>query len=196
MSETATGEAKAGIPGLRAASRSVVRFPAALHESLHREWAGRANFMDNGILCPPFGPPASGTPTMTLNLRAFIVALVASVSLVSVAAAAAPKHDCQAAKDLFNNRCVMCHGPDGKGYAAIGTPNFTDSKFQASQTDAQLIEAVTDGKRGTTGQMPSFKGQLTSAQISDLVHCVVRGFAPGGAKSHSAKHTAHHPAHK
>jgi cytochrome c oxidase cbb3-type subunit 3 len=132
---------------------------------------------------------------MTLNLRAFIVTLLASVSLVSVAAAAAPKHDCQAAKDLFNNRCVMCHGPDGKGYAAIGTPNFTDPKFQASQTDAQLIDAVTNGKRGETGQMPAFKGQLTNAQISDLVHCVVRGFAPGGAKKGSAKHS-NHTSHK
>jgi len=127
---------------------------------------------------------------MTLNLRAFIVTLLACVSLVSLSAAAAPKHDCQAAKDLFNNRCVMCHGPDGKGYAAIGTPNFTDSKFQASQTDAQLIDAVTNGKRGT-GQMPPFKGQLTNAQISDLVHCVVRGFAPRSQSAKAAAHSHH-----
>lgn len=120
---------------------------------------------------------------MKLNLRVFVFALLASLSLGSYAAAAAPKHDCQAAKDLFNSHCVMCHGPDGKGYPAIGTPNFTDPKFQASQTDAQLINAVTNGKKGT-GQMPPFKGQLTSAQISDLVHCVVRGFAPHHAAVH------------
>jgi cytochrome c len=30
------------------------------------------------------------------------------------------------AADLFQQNCAMCHGPDGKGKTALGTPDFTN----------------------------------------------------------------------
>jgi mono/diheme cytochrome c family protein len=70
----------------------------------------------------------------------------------------------------------MCHAQDGKGYAAIHTPDFTDSKWQAAHKDDELIDAVTNGKQGE-GKMPPFKDKLTPEQIDMLVKCAVRGFA-------------------
>ncbi|MGH9535302.1 MAG: c-type cytochrome [Terriglobales bacterium] len=108
-------------------------------------------------------------PALTVLAAA---ALVAGASAI----AATPKASCKAARQTFNDRCSMCHGENGKGYAAIHTPDFTDPHWQAKHTDAQLISAVEHGVQAA-GMMPSFQGQLTHAQIDALVRCVVRGFA-------------------
>jgi cbb3-type cytochrome c oxidase subunit III len=91
---------------------------------------------------------------------------VGTILLISSAALqAGPAPD--AGGDLFKQKCAMCHGADGKGYAALKTPDFTDPKVQASLTDAQIIETIKNGKPGTA--MPPFKDSLTDDQIASLV---------------------------
>jgi mono/diheme cytochrome c family protein len=74
--------------------------------------------------------------------------------------------------------CAKCHGPDGKAQTQRGksldAQDFTDTEFQTSESDAELIEAVTDGK----DDMPPFGKKLTKEQIETLVKFDVRGFAP------------------
>ncbi len=74
--------------------------------------------------------------------------------------------------------CAKCHGPDGKGQTQRGKSldarDFTDPEFQSSESDQELIEAVTDGK----DDMPPFGKKLTKEQIESLVKNDVRGFAP------------------
>lgn len=82
--------------------------------------------------------------------------------------------ECGETKVLFNQRCAQCHGPSGKGQAAMRTPDFTDSAWQASRTDAALIDAL---RNGTDHGMPAFGSQLNTSQIDALIHCMVRGFA-------------------
>ncbi|MHB8735323.1 MAG: c-type cytochrome [Terriglobales bacterium] len=123
---------------------------------------------------------------MKLSSPALLAALAATV-LTTMASAAKP--DCAPAQELFKQRCSACHAPDGTGYAAIHTPNFSDAKWQAAHTDAELIHSVTNGKTGE-GNMPAFKDRLTAEQIDALVLCAVRGFAPkttarkGGRAAH------------
>jgi outer membrane protein assembly factor BamB len=81
--------------------------------------------------------------------------------------------ECGEASTSFKQRCAMCHGPDGRG-AVSRTPNFADSAWQATNSDQALLDAVTNG---TQAGMPAFGSQLSSQQIDQLVHCVVRGFA-------------------
>jgi cytochrome c oxidase cbb3-type subunit 3 len=82
---------------------------------------------------------------------------------------------CGQATATFKQRCTMCHGPDGKGIAAVHTPNFTDPQWQSSKTDKELIDVLTNGDdRG----MPAFGGPLSSAEINQMIQCMVRGFAP------------------
>lgn len=110
---------------------------------------------------------------MRLLTRSAVIVLATA----ALAFAAAPKTSrCAQAQQTFANRCEMCHGPNGKGYAAIHTPDFTSRAWQAKYTDAQLIHAVQHGVKGA-GMMPAFQGQLSDAQIDALVRCVVRGFA-------------------
>jgi outer membrane protein assembly factor BamB len=82
---------------------------------------------------------------------------------------------CGEASTTFNQRCTSCHNQDGRGNPATRAPNFTDPTWQASKTDQELIDALTNG---TDKGMPAFSGQVSSSEIDRLIHCLVRGFAP------------------
>ena len=89
---------------------------------------------------------------------------------------------CAVAKKVFAANCAMCHMADGKGNAAIGTPNFTDPKWQVAHKDPELTDAVANGVKGTA--MPSWKSQFKEEEIEALVKCVVRGFAKKDVPAH------------
>ncbi len=57
--------------------------------------------------------------------------------------------------------CAGCHGADGKGIPFVG-PNI------AQYDDDLVISALTDGKKGVIGVMPSFKGRLNATQEKSL----------------------------
>jgi len=79
--------------------------------------------------------------------------------------------------ELFKKYCAKCHGDDGKAQTMKGknlkARNFTDAEWQADETDAELIQSVTEGK----DEMPPFGKKLTPEQIESLVKNDVRGFA-------------------
>ena len=72
---------------------------------------------------------------------------------------------------LYKSKCLMCHAADGSGNSPTGkamkVPDLRSEDVQ-KKTDAQLIEATTNGK----AKMPAFKGKLTDEQIKDLVKYV------------------------
>jgi mono/diheme cytochrome c family protein len=68
---------------------------------------------------------------------------------------------------LFKSKCSMCHGVDGKGFAAIKTPDFTDPKVQAAITDKEMVTIVKEGKKGTA--MAPFGDKLKEDEIQALV---------------------------
>src|SRR5436305_551448 len=59
---------------------------------------------------------------------------------------------------VFAKNCAACHGADGKGNKAIGTPNFLDPTFQRTQSDADFSNAIHNGK---SGRMPPWSGKLS-----------------------------------
>ena len=69
--------------------------------------------------------------------------------------------------EIFREKCSMCHGIDGKGYAAIKTPNFTDPKWQAAHPDKELMDAIENGVKGTA--MVSFKDKLSQPQMAAVL---------------------------
>ncbi len=80
---------------------------------------------------------------------------------------------------LFKSKCSMCHGADGKGYAAVKTPDFTDAKWQASMTDKKIADTIKNGKPNT--MMMPFGNQLSDADIQALVK-QIRSFGSSGKK--------------
>jgi cytochrome c6 len=68
----------------------------------------------------------------------------------------------------FKAKCAMCHGADGTGSTATGKAlkvRDLASPDVQSQSDAQLMDIVTNGKN----KMPAYKGKLTDDQIKGLV---------------------------
>ncbi|MDX2040165.1 MAG: c-type cytochrome [Acidobacteriota bacterium] len=70
---------------------------------------------------------------------------------------------------LFDSKCAMCHGKDGRGTKfgkAKGAPDFTNSEWQKSHADEQIKSAVANG-RGKS--MPAWKDKLSPEEIISLV---------------------------
>jgi len=68
---------------------------------------------------------------------------------------------------VFKGKCAMCHGADGKGFAALKTPDFTSPKWQASVTDKQMREVIKHGKKGTA--MAAFGDKLSDEEITGVI---------------------------
>lgn len=61
--------------------------------------------------------------------------------------------------------CAGCHGPDGKGMAAVGAPNLTDNIWLHGSGEAAIMAMVNNGKQN---QMPAQEERLTKDQIHVL----------------------------
>jgi len=91
-----------------------------------------------------------------------LAVLLATVMTVPTAFAQGP------GASLYQAKCQMCHGPDGKATTPMAkmmkVPSFEASGVK-KKTDAALTKAIEDG----IGKMPAYKSQLSSMQIKDLV---------------------------
>jgi mono/diheme cytochrome c family protein len=80
--------------------------------------------------------------------------------------------------NIFQQFCMVCHGPDGTGSIMRASmppiPNFTIEGFHREHSDAQIKVSILDGK-GTL--MPANRGRVTPEQASDLV-AYIRAFGP------------------
>jgi cytochrome c oxidase cbb3-type subunit III len=61
--------------------------------------------------------------------------------------------------------CAACHGPDGKGNQAIGSPNLTDKIWLHGWGEDAVMAMVNNGK---TNVMPAQAGRLAPSQIHVL----------------------------
>ena len=80
-------------------------------------------------------------------------------------------------KAKYQEVCAACHGATGKGDgpAAAGLPtkprNHTDGAYMGKLKDQQIFDTIKKGGQavGKSPLMPPWGGQLTDAQIQDLV---------------------------
>jgi len=78
--------------------------------------------------------------------------------------------------------CGACHGVDGKGNAALGAPNLTDSVWLYGGSEPAIIETITKGRNG---MMPAHKDLLGEAKVHLLAAYVMslgKPAAPAPAK--------------
>ncbi len=65
----------------------------------------------------------------------------------------------QAGKTIFEKNCISCHGKKGEGRGFLSTlPSLSDTQYMAGKTDAELLEKITNGGKGTG--MPAWKNVL------------------------------------
>jgi mono/diheme cytochrome c family protein len=89
---------------------------------------------------------------------------VVALCLLSAGAGWAQKD----AKDIFLDKCSVCHGPDGTGKTAKGKKLKVKDVHEtvAKESADDMVKIVTDGKGK---DMDSFSKDLTAAQIRSIV---------------------------
>jgi uncharacterized membrane protein len=88
------------------------------------------------------------------------------------------------AKTIYNDRCVICHGPTGGGDGPTGvalTPrprNFTDAAWQASKTDEAIGKTIVGGGAavGLSPMMPPNPDLERKPEVLAELVKLVRGF--------------------
>jgi cytochrome c oxidase cbb3-type subunit 3 len=65
-------------------------------------------------------------------------------------------------KARYDQVCIACHGPEGKGMTALGAPNLTDKVWLYSSSEAAIVETIIKGRNN---QMPAWKDFLGESKI-------------------------------
>jgi cytochrome c553 len=107
-----------------------------------------------------------------------VTALLVAFALAAPEAWAAARD----ARTLYNTKCALCHGRDGKSNPALKAAkvrNFNDSEWQKERSDEQLRRSIEAGKEGTL--MRAFKDEISAEEITGLIK-VIRAFAPPAPK--------------
>lgn len=95
-------------------------------------------------------------------------------AVVAASAFAAPgvvRAQGSAGAETFRVRCVMCHGPEGRGngpMAAALNPrpmDFTDATKRLATTDSAMGDVIRRGRRS----MPAFGQMLTREQVDAVI---------------------------
>jgi mono/diheme cytochrome c family protein len=83
----------------------------------------------------------------------------------------APVTGARTPQEIYEKRCTVCHGGDGKGKTKKGrqlkAKDFTRSRFQQHTTDKEIVDAITNGIKKR--KMPAFKDKLSPEEIQALV---------------------------
>ena len=80
--------------------------------------------------------------------------------------------------EIYVEKCALCHGDDGKGTLTgidFGVKDFTDAEWQASRTDDDFINSITNGNPENSNYLP-FGDMLSEEEIKAMVPAV-REFA-------------------
>jgi mono/diheme cytochrome c family protein len=131
------------------------------------------------VKSPDLGKPAGDatTPTLIPDVSKPALELSKQVPVPSGELAARIR----AGSVIFNQFCLVCHGPDGAGSLMRPSmppiPDFTNAEWQRSRKDAELLVSILEGK-GTL--MPANNTRITRDQAKDLV-AFIRSF--GGISS-------------
>lgn len=120
-------------------------------------WGGDAQTIETTIMEGRSGAmPAWGAalgPVGVFNVAEYVLSL--SGKRVNERAAAA-------GREKFQQLCIACHGPAGKGNPTLGAPNLTDDIWLYGGTQRVVMETI---EKGRSGRMPAHKEFLGEAKV-------------------------------
>jgi caa(3)-type oxidase subunit IV len=97
----------------------------------------------------------------------------------AVAAIDATPGDPAEGMKVYTIFCVACHQLDGKGLNGKLAANFVDDKTRLAKPDAELLNSIANGYKGTVGQMPPWGPVLKPKQRRDVLAYVRQTFGGG-----------------
>ncbi|HXF92757.1 MAG TPA: cytochrome c [Nitrospiraceae bacterium] len=101
---------------------------------------------------------------------------IASVGIVAAALAAlAQPGDLNRGKAIYEQRCVVCHGPEGRGDGVQAPflsprPASLISAATSVKTDQELLRIIANGKPRTA--MPAWKDVLSEEEQRDVLRYI------------------------
>jgi cytochrome c6 len=96
---------------------------------------------------------------------------IAVAFAVLAALAVAPAASANEGAELFQKKCAVCHGKDGKGQTPMGQKMQLKDLTQVKASEGDVAKVVTEGK----GKMTPFKGRMTDAEIQAVSKYVSNG---------------------
>lgn len=73
-------------------------------------------------------------------------------------------------RELFNSRCISCHGRQGNGLGARSGPSLQRAEFTYGHSKADILTTLRNGR---SGGMPSFAATFTEQQLEALTAYVL-----------------------
>ena len=126
-------------------ARGAIGFPSLADNSW--QWGGEPEQIYATIVNGRIAAMPSWSAVLGVEGTPQVVAYVRSIAGLTHNAAHA-----QAGKTRYEQICVACHGVDGKGNPALGSPDLTDPAWLYGSSEAQITESLTKGRNG---QMPA-----------------------------------------
>lgn len=123
----------------------------------------------NGMM-PPWGAVLG--PEGVFNVAEYVISLSGKRVVNENAAAAG--------REKFKALCASCHGPDGKGMAAIGAPNLTDNVWLYGGTQKDIMETIEKGRAGRMPAHGEFLGEAKSHLLAAYVYSLSQKREGGG----------------
>lgn len=78
----------------------------------------------------------------------------------------------EAGKKVYDSKCAMCHGADGKSDTKAGkmtkSPDLTVQPWKHGTSQAEVEKLIREG----AGKMPKFEGKLSGEEIEAVAHYV------------------------
>jgi cytochrome c oxidase cbb3-type subunit 3 len=81
------------------------------------------------------------------------------------------------AGEKYQQLCVACHGPEGKGNQALGAPNLTDNVWLYGGTREAVMETLAKGRNGVMPAHREFLGEEKSHLLAAYVYSLSTGQA-------------------
>jgi cytochrome c oxidase cbb3-type subunit 3 len=85
--------------------------------------------------------------------------------VLSLSGEAGDKAAAERGAPLFAANCAACHGPEGKGNAAMGAPDLADALWLYAADKAVVMDSIRNGRGGV---MPAWATRLDREQIKEL----------------------------
>ena len=82
-------------------------------------------------------------------------------------------------KKMYDNLCVACHGPEGKGDPKQGAPNLTDGYWMYGDSTASLRETISNGRHGSMPAHGPLLGETRARLVAAYVWSLSNGKAQG-----------------
>jgi len=73
-------------------------------------------------------------------------------------------------KQQYDQLCVSCHGPGGKGNEALGAPNLTDRIWLYGGSQKTVMESIAKGRQGRMPPHEEFLGEAKVHLLSAYVY--------------------------